>query len=219
MKGNKEPSILIAVPCMETVDVQFVQSVINIERVGRMHLEFLPGNLVYIARDILAAKAVAAKTDYIMWLDSDMVFSPDLIKQLYQFRDKKIISGIYFRRGAPFNPVLYKEIHVRNTVNDPESVEYDDYPRNSLFKVAATGFGGLLMETHIADEIFNKYGTCFEPIHTLGEDVSFCYRAKELGYDTWCHSGIQLGHRYMSVSNESTFEAYKQLMKGDSNGV
>lgn len=209
----KDPKILIAVPCMETIDVRFVQSILSIQKIGDTRLEFLPGNLVYVARDILAAQAVQAEADYVLWLDSDMVFPPDLLRRLWEHRDKGIISGLYFRRGAPFNPVIYKTVNIRNTVDDPESENYDDYPKDTLFPVAAAGFGGLLMKTSILAECFEKYGTCFEPIHSLGEDVSFCYRAKELGYTTYCHSGIQLGHRYMSVSNEDTFLAYKELVR------
>lgn len=209
----KSPKILIAVPCLETIDVVFVQSVLAMDKVGDVRLEFLPGNLIYVARDILAAMAVEFGTDYVLWLDSDMVFPSDIMQSLMAHSDREIISALYFRRAAPFNPVLFKKVNIRNRAEDPASVEYDDYPANTLFTAEGIGFGCVLTKTSILAEMFDKYGTCFEPIHSLGEDVSFCQRARELGHDVWCHSGIQVGHRYMSISDENTFRAFQELKK------
>lgn len=204
------PKILIAVPCLDTVDVEFVRSVMGITPIGSVHLEFLPGNLVYVARDILAAKAVVNETDYVLWLDSDMVFDPDLLVKLWPHRELGIISGLYFRRRPPYNPVLYKELRVRNLPTDPESTEYNDYPENQVFEAAGIGFGGVLVKTSILKEVIEKYGTAFEPLHSFGEDLSFCIRAKELGYSTYCHSGIQLGHRSSMTVSEATYRAFNQ---------
>jgi GT2 family glycosyltransferase len=204
------PKILIAVPCLDTIDVEFVRSVMGLTPIGSVHLEFLPGNLVYVARDLLAAKAVVNKTDYVLWLDSDMVFDSDLLLRLWEHREKGIISGLYFRRRPPYNPVLYKELKTRNVPTDPESIEYDDYPEDQVFEAAGIGFGGVLVKTNILAEVINKYGTAFEPLHSFGEDLSFCIRAKELGYPSFCHSGIQLGHRSNLTVTEATFKAFNQ---------
>ena len=207
-----DPKILIAVPCLDTIDVEFVRSVMELQPVGNAHLEFLPGNLVYVARDLLSAIAITNEMDYVLWLDSDMTFASDLLKRLWEYRDKGIVSGLYFRRRPPYSPVLYKELHTRNVPSDPESVPYDDYPEDTLFEAAGIGFGGVLTKTSILKEVINRYGTAFEPLHSFGEDLSFCIRAKELGYPSWCHSGIRLGHRSSIEINEATFRAYKRSL-------
>lgn len=53
-------------------------------------------------------------------------------------------------------------------------------------------------------------GRMFEPIDGFGEDVAFCWRARQCGYDIWCDSDIELGHVGSFVVTRSIFEAYSE---------
>ena len=46
------------------------------------HVEIMTGTLVYVARDSLAKKAIRDGYTHTLWLDSDMVFEPDLMQAL-----------------------------------------------------------------------------------------------------------------------------------------
>lgn len=72
--------ILIAVPCMDMVSARFAQSLATLKKVGECTVSFLIGSLVYDSRNRLTAYAVAMEADYILWLDSDMVFAPDVLE-------------------------------------------------------------------------------------------------------------------------------------------
>ncbi|CAJ0596530.1 unnamed protein product [Cylicocyclus nassatus] len=53
-------------------------------------------------------------------------------------------------------------------------------------KVDACGFGAVLVRTSAMAKISQKKGLPFNPIQGFGEDLSFCLKAKECGFDIWC---------------------------------
>ena len=73
------------------------------------------------------------------------------------------------------------------------------------------GFGCVLMRSDILFECFSKYGTCFSPIGQVGEDLSFCWRARELGYKIYLDADIKLGHVGHLIVTEA---AYRSLHDG-----
>ena len=39
----------------------------------------------------------------------------------------------------------------------------------------------------------------FAPINGVGEDLSFCWRARQCGYKIWCDPSIALGHEIRTI--------------------
>lgn len=198
---------LIAVPCMDQVAAPFAQSLATMNRFGECYVSFLIGSLIYESRNNLAKQALKVGADYVLWLDSDMIFPSDtmvkMVKHMEEGRD--IVTGLYFRRRNPFTPVLFKKLNVE----DGSWEGYDDYPRNSMFEVDAIGFGCCMTRADILEDVFLNYKTCFSPLQAFGEDLSFCHRAKELGYKIWCDSTIKCGHIGQIIVNEEAYLADK----------
>ena len=87
---------LIAVPCMDMVSARFAQSLATLKKVGECTVSFLIGSLVYDSRNRLTAYAVAMEADYILWLDSDMVFAPDFLQRMLTVcKDNDIVISSY----------------------------------------------------------------------------------------------------------------------------
>ena len=106
--------IMIAVPCMDQVPARFAQSLATLQKVGECVIGFQVGSLVYVARENLAGGAIEMGADYVLWLDSDMVFNPDTLVRLLADKDKgDIVSGLYYRRVSPFTPVLFKDLSIK----------------------------------------------------------------------------------------------------------
>ena len=206
MKNN--PSIMICVPCFDKLDTAFVMAMEKMTRVGRVGVSYLPGSLVYAAREDLAREAVARKFDYTLWIDSDMVFQPDFMLKMLE-NDKDILCSLFFRRKPPYTPALYKKLRAGLKPEENEIEGYEDYPRDSVFEVDACGFAGVLVKTKVFEDVLNKYGSVFIPIPGFGEDISFCLRARNLGYKIYCDSRIKMGHISMSVVDENTYQALK----------
>ena len=201
---------LIAVPCMDMIPFGFMKSVINLSFYDQCEIGLAAGSLVYDARNQLAKKAVDEGFDRVLWLDSDMVFQPDLFKRLKERLDEghDFVSGIYFSRKQPVHPVFYEECKItKNEAGQtiPMIEPFKDYPENDLFEIQACGFGGVMMNTSIIKAVNDKYGLPFYPILGFGEDLAFCYRLKQLGIKMMCDSSIKLGHLGTREITEETW--------------
>lgn len=200
--------ILIAVPCMDQVPALFCQSLAQLQKIGDCVLAMKTGSLIYIARNDLATTAIKTEADYVLWLDSDMVFKPDLLVRMMQtLKENKldILSGLYFRRVPPYSPVLFDRLEIEG-VNCKYS-EFDHIPEH-LFEVGACGFGCVLMDAGVFLDVQSKHGNMFAPIGNNGEDVAFCWRARDCGYKIHCDPSIILGHVGYSVVDDQFFKVF-----------
>lgn len=202
---------LIAVPCMDQVPAPFAQSLSMLNKVGTTAVSFNIGSLIYSSRDELAKRAIQMGADYVFWLDSDMTFKPDTLERLFKDKNKgDIITGLYFRRVAPFTPVLFDKLDIDE--NGCKWTEPKEIP-NEPFEVAGCGFGCVLMPTDIFIDVQSKYNAMFAPIGSVGEDLSFCWRARQLGFKIVCDPNIQLGHVGHHVITREFYEAVKGAKK------
>lgn len=201
--------ILIAVPCMDQVPAPFCQSLAMLRKVGDCMLAMQMGSLIYTSRNDLAMKAVQSEADYVLWLDSDMTFEPDTLIRMMdtlQKNDLDILTGLYFRRVAPYSPVLFDQLDlVRDTFF--EWSEFKELP-SELFEVGGCGFGCVLMKTDPFLDVQAKFGNMFAPIGNTGEDLAFCWRARQCGFKIMCDPSIICGHVGYVISDEKYYEAF-----------
>lgn len=200
--------ILIAVPCMDMVSSRFAKSLATVQKPCDTAIAFQIGSLIYESRNKLAAQAIKYEADYVMWFDSDMEFAPDTLVKLFEHCQNglDLVSGIYFRRVAPFKPVLYSKL---SRTDGHEG--FDNYPKNALFEIAGCGFGCVLMKSDVLLEIAGKEHDWFSPVEGYGEDLSFCIRAREAGYKIYCDSRIKCGHvGYMTV-DETAYDSFRNV--------
>lgn len=198
---------LIAIPCGDQLEANFVECLLALRPVGEVEIKLLKGTLVYDARNQLMEYALkTGGYDFILWLDSDMTFEPDLLERLMEdIEGKQMVTGLCFGRRPPFNPCIYKEVRVEQEGLGymPHTENYFDYPRDQLFEVEGCGFACVLMRVDMLDAM-SIYGVPFFPIAGLGEDLAFCYRAKKLDFSLWCDSRLKIGH-IMRISVDENF--------------
>lgn len=205
--------ILIAVPCMDSVPSQFAQSLATLNKVEECVVAFQMGSLIYNSRNYLATAAVKMEADYVLWLDSDMVFSSDVLQRLWKDRDKgDIITGVYYRRVEPYKPVLFSKLSIENDQCQWE--DYSDFPEDRIFEVEGCGFGCVLTPTNVFVDVINRFGNMFSPIGGVGEDLSFCWRARQCGYKIVADPSIQLGHVGHYVIDKGFYDVYAKA-KGE----
>lgn len=199
---------LVGIPCLEMVHTQFMQSILNLRYPENTEITIASGSLVYDSRDTIAGKAVAEGFDQVVMLDSDMIFEPDSILRLEEHLKNGLdfVSGIYFKRKKPVEPVIYNEMTVsQNEIGYIPSIKsYLDYPKDQLFEIEACGFGLVMMKTEVIKKVQDKFGLPFFPVAGFGEDIAFCYRMKTLGIKRYCDSSIKAQHlAYYPVSEET----------------
>lgn len=180
--------LLIAIPTLDYVHTDFVKSLIGLTSALDCNYEVAiqSGTLVYMARDKLAKKAINENFDFVLWLDSDMVFQPSIFEDLKD-SGKDFITGVYHARRPAFTSCIFEKINL------DEFKACERYP-NNIFRVEGCGFGCVLISTAILKHVLQTYKTCFMPIKDYGEDIAFCLRARDLGYSLYCDPTVICGH-------------------------
>ena len=202
--------ILIAVPCMDTVPAPFAQSLALLQKPEGVDcsLAMQMGSLIYTSRNDLAQRAIQMEADYVFWLDSDMVFEPDiLIRMLKTLTENKldILTGLYFRRVRPYTPVLFDKLDIRRNICSWS--EFKEIP-DHIFEVGGCGFGCVLMDTSVFLSVQSKHGNCFAPIANNGEDIAFCWRARDCGYKIICDPSVICGHIGKIIVDEKFYQSF-----------
>lgn len=199
--------VMIAIPCMEHMDVMFVSSLLNLFKHGMCGAEcdvtFHTGSLVYDARNNLAKQAVDLGYDLVLWTDSDMVFEPTAFANMFNVMyttKADIVSAVCYKRIPPFTPNVF--------VRDEENGQY--YSLNEMpegpFEIDACGFGFVLMKTDVLRKMPDKP---FNPFNGIGEDIAFCERAKEQGISIVATKAVKVGHIGKQIIGEDAFELCK----------
>ncbi len=203
--------VFIAVPSMDTLPALFCQSLALLQRAGNTMVGFEVGSLVYNARNNLARQAIKAEADWVLWLDSDMVFRPDLLQRMLKVcteNDIDFLTALCFRRKPPYTPCLFDRLE---KVDKGASYTTLMSVPEGRFQVGGCGFAGVLLSMDVLLSVAARFnGRMFDPIDGFGEDVAFCWRARQCGYDIWCDSEIEMGHVGQFVATRAVFEAYSK---------
>lgn len=184
--------LMIAVPTMDFVHVDFMRCLIKlIERLKddgvNYELCIDSGTLVYFARHHLAVRAVRDNFDQVLWLDSDMVFDEQIYDDL-SFAHKPVVSGIAHSRRRPFTCCLFASLDL-NSLSRADWTQYRE-----PFRVAGCGMAACLMDVEVIRAVLKETGQTFQPMEGYGEDLAFCKRATDLGFEIWADPDVRVGH-------------------------
>lgn len=168
-----------------------------------------------IVEDFLAHPA---KPEWLLMIDSDMVFEPTLLEDLLfeASADKfPIVGGLCFgiADGLLF-PTLYG-LHLEG--EKLRTVRYNDVPENAMFQVAATGAACLMVHRSVyAAVLERKFNPTFPwyqetELHgePCGEDFTFCLRAGQCGFPVHVNTAIHVGHHKSQVLTYEMFAAQR----------
>jgi len=155
-------------------------------------------------RSDVATKALEDGFDELMWIDSDIDFDPDAVDRL-RAHDLPVVGGVYAKKGVQ-ELALGIEPGTREVVLGEGGGLLD-------VRYAATGF--LLLQRLVFEDVQRHFGlpVCntqfgvrcvpyFLPMVIshgdgfwyLGEDYSFCERARQAGHKIVVDTTIRLGH-------------------------
>lgn len=206
---------LIAVPNMGDWKAEFGHSIFHLKRAGEMALQQEMGSLIYEARNKLAQTAMDSGADYVLWFDADMIFPPETFLKLYEDIQKPgvdMVTGLYFRRIPPYSPVLFEKVDVSDEGRTVDWAEPKEVPAE-MFEIAGAGFGCLLMKAEVIKATLAATSQLFTPFATVGEDLSFCWRARQAGFHIWCDPTVTCGHVGKQICGLDLFLAYQQALE------
>lgn len=213
--------LLIGIPCMDKVDTLFMSSLLGMKRPAdtELHFNIKKGSMIYDARNEIAIDAITQGADRVLWIDSDMRFSNDMLERLSARIDMgcEMVCGLFFKRVMPTAPVIYKQLDppVKDAEGNivPHVVPFTDYPQDTLFEVEGCGFGAVMMTMELVKAVWDTFGPAFHPLDWCGEDMAFCYKARQLGRKIWCDSSIKIGHLGQMEFGEETWKSQPKQNK------
>jgi len=142
--------------------------------------------------------------DYIMWIDSDIVFNPDHFFKLLD-ANKDIVSGLYKMHNNKMYTVSEKwdDEYLKRYGTYEFLTPQTLFKKKGLFKAAFVGFGWILFKKGVFESLefpwfkpiwkeVNNNGIIIKDIMT--EDISLCYELGKKGYDIWVDPEVIVGH-------------------------
>lgn len=131
------------------------------------------------------------------WLIADdHVFPPDTLLRLLD-RQVDIIVPVCCKRAPPYPLVLFHEHGTREWGGREypawQALHHSELPEEGVFTVDAAGSAGMLIRRRVLDAIGEPW---FEnsPGAAGNEDVLFCKKAREHGFDIHVDSEVFIGH-------------------------
>jgi GT2 family glycosyltransferase len=187
------------------VPIALVQALITLKTKPEWSIEFgfTERVLVDRARNALAEKMLNGGHDYLFFLDDDQIFPPDILMRMMEL-DKDIVSVPVADRNSEDTIALFDDkLEPIREINE-------------VRQVGAVGMSATLIKRKVLEDVAVKHGVPFrfekrmvngEEKH-LGEDLGFCLKARELGFEVWAvpmmiwHIGKRVGYGYDPEKNE-----------------
>lgn len=174
--------LAICVPVRDTVHSKFAYCLSDLtSHLVKSNIEyslfFQNGSVLPEQRNVLADSAIKAKCDFILWIDSDMVFPKNLYQKL-SAHNTDVIACTYSTRTKPYRNVAF----LNNNFNDRLGASV------GLHKVSSVGMGLMLTNIEVYRNI-RKPWFVFEYSEEynsyLGEDIYFCQNLINNGYEIY----------------------------------
>jgi len=196
--------VAICVPCRDTVMTGFAfdlaklcayEGVTRCAKGGSLMIYQVPGTLIFNQRERLAEEAIKDGADAILWVDSDMRFPKDALEILLS-RDLPIVGVNATTRRFPVKPTALDI--------DPETgdlVKVQSKGKTGLEQVMGVGFGMVLIKKEVF-EAAQKPWFWFEQTDkggTIGEDIYFCAKAFDAGYQTVIDHDLSMHIRHIGT--------------------
>lgn len=196
--------VVIGIPSLGGIQTETVASLFQAAPVMDFDAQLIFHTSCYIhdARNKIAQEAIDKGASHLMFIDSDIKFPPDGVNRLLK-QDKDIIGGLYYRRQPPHMPTI-------NQLENDKIVIPHTFPTDKTFEAFAVATGFMLIKTEVFKKVsppwffFGNYKGM-----KMGEDVYFCWKAKQKGYKVFVDPTIALGHVGGYVFTSNDFKAYE----------
>ena len=160
------------------------------------------------------------KSDWILWVDSDVVISPEMFLKLWDKRDavdKPVLTGVYFTTDTPEEPLMVPSPTVFEFVINGNEVgikRLHPLPKNKFLQVGAAGMGFVLMHRSVITRILDVEPN--SPIFTevgvaksfMGEDIFFFALCHKAQVPVWCDTSALVPHMKRFSFDVNYYDAF-----------
>lgn len=206
--------VSIAVPIAHSVPPKTLRSMLNVVNFAATHgiqimdIGVTEGQMIDEARNSLAEGFLSTSTEWIFWMDADMIFPKETLVELFKVaeeKNSKMVTGVYYQRKGLNFPVLFSrgsetehglisgEESVRSKTNKYVGAFLFPHPnKKEPAKAHAAGFGCVLIHRSVFEMMDRPWFKFIQGV--CSEDFYFFVEAAELGFDLWYTPVLDLGH-------------------------
>jgi glycosyltransferase involved in cell wall biosynthesis len=162
------------------------------------------------------------KSDWLLWLDSDIMITPEKFLKLWKRRDAQeipLLTGVYFTSNEPEQPLMKPLATVYEFAEMELGIgirRLDPLPKDTFMKVSAAGMGFCLMHRNVITRI--KKALPGVPFFTevgankqfTGEDIYFFAVVNKADIPLWCDTGATVGHMKRFNMDENYYDAFSR---------
>ena len=158
-------------------------------------------SIITMARNQLVHEFLKSDCTELLFIDSDVIATPDdILRLMAQSGDKDITAGMYPRRSKDRN--FFADLYF----NKDKDFEFE----GSLMRLERVGTGFMLIQRHVletmvaahpewaydfkGEQVCSVFDFKIKDGHYLGEDYLFCDRAREHGFKIYADVDISLPH-------------------------
>ena len=196
---SKPTKLAILVPTRDTVHSQFAYCLAQLIKTTSeagidTYLFFDSSTILLNQREKLIENAKDIKCDYVLWLDSDMMFPSTTALRLLA-HNKDIVACNYMKRSKPLKTVAYTDL-----------TNWDSWlplePKDDLIKVEGVGMGCMLMKTEIFNSLQKPY---FEFTYKgdtqdwYGEDFMLLTKLRLNGFNVYIDTILSMDIKHLGI--------------------
>lgn len=179
--------VVIGIPHLGAIKAPTVLSLVGLVGTSKVPLRVAmqTGPFVHENRTRLVRMAQQAEATHILFLDSDIACPDDTLTRLLA-HEQPIVGTMYYTRTWPPE-------HTVRMLHGQQGQETPTEP----FIAQSLGTGCLLIQMAVFDQValpWFDFRRDADGMVTTGEDVWFCERAQQAGFDIWCDPTIPVRH-------------------------
>ena len=147
-------------------------------------------------RNYCVIQAQRNKSDYLLFVDDDMVFPKYTLEKLLAHKVGVVGVNSYSRCLPPSSTVGLMDTEGKYMHPDKHPAFAMQIPKTP-FTCYFVGAGVMLIDMKVFDKIrapYFAFTTDKNGQVVNGEDGTFCDKAKKVGFDIWCDPTIEIGH-------------------------
>lgn len=158
------------------------------------------GNFVPGQRELLLRKAIAARADFVLMCDDDIIVPHDAVTKLYDVlannQECALAGALYYARDG-MRPMVAANWNSSNTT----SAYVPAFDEANPVLVDAIGFGTMLLRVKALDALRPPFfstqvfvQTSASQVRICNEDYLLCERLRRAKYSVALHPGVRCGH-------------------------
>jgi hypothetical protein len=155
------------------------------------------GHQISAQTNQLVEALMATDKEWLWIMGDDHSFSHGLLTKLLDHElptgHPEIIVPLCLTKVPPYSPVVFTGFEADG--RHRQRISLGDYPEGGLVAIHSAGSAGMLIRRTVFEKIEPPWFTSYDvsPVE-MGEDVGFCDKARDAGFQVWCDLDASLGH-------------------------